>query len=566
MPDRSVNLVEIKNIVRFIAGFESGDFSKKLEKSMNSCLNPIIDKLNQVSQTLKAQAQAQAQDIDKIKFLDIVLSSVPFLVSYLDKDLNYHYVNDSYERWFGVTREQCLKSNMSSVLGKPAVAKARKYLDLVLQGHPQEFQTDVPFKVGGTKTIHFKYRPDFDEEKKVRGVVVIAEDVTPIVSRENKFQEIYQNSPLGIIELDENFNIINSNHAYQNLLGYSEVELVGKSVLELTHPDDRIISKFQTESITISGILDRFEKRYITKSGKIILVRITSRSLLSSLGKSKYISIVENITSIKQSIIESDIILQTMFEGLVIQGQNAEIQRFNLSALKILGLSEDELLGRTSIDVRWKSTKEDGSPYPGDEHPAIVALRTNTPVRNNVMGITLPSGEKRWIKINAIPYESIDQRKVVCTFSDITKITESNRDINYIFKNTFDLIFIAGFDGMFKKISPSFEKLLGWSEAELLCKPFMDFIHPDDAQVSKKEVEKLLAGKNTINFEIRFLTKSGDYLLISWICEPNQSSGFLYGSGRDVTKLRKGEIRNQEILNAIGLHAAVSICSRWYII
>lgn len=137
----------------------------------------------------------------------------------------------------------------------------------------------------------------------------------------------------------------------------------------------------------------------------------------------------QDLTESKVTEIESTSILNTMSEGLVIQGHKGDIQKFNPGALLLLGLTADQLKGRTSMDPRWKAIKEDGSNFPGEEHPAIVALKTNKPVRNAIMGLTLPSGEERWIKINAIPFESPVERKVAVTFADITTILKKQKEI-----------------------------------------------------------------------------------------------------------------------------------------
>lgn len=253
----------------------------------------------------------------------------------------------------------------------------------------------------------------------------------------------------------------------------------------------------------------------------------------------------------QEDVGELSTILQTMSEGLVIQSESGAVEKFNPEALKILGLTADQLVGRTSMDPRWKSVKEDGSPYHGEDHPAMVALRTNEAVRNAIMGLTLPSGDERWIKINAVPFSSSGARKVAVTFADITEWIKANRDIKHIFQYSVDLMCIAGTDGNFKKVSPSFEKLLGWSASDLLSQPFANFIHPEDIAATAKEVEKLSRGIVTIHFENRYRTKTGQYLLISWVCDCDTKTGLLYATGRDVTEQRKLDSRNAQIFRAI---------------
>ncbi|MCB9233605.1 MAG: PAS domain S-box protein [Bacteroidia bacterium] len=77
-------------------------------------------------------------------------------------------------------------------------------------------------------------------------------------------------------------------------------------------------------------------------------------------------------------------------------------------------------------------------------------------------------------------------------------------DYEHFFKFSRDLLCIAGTDGFFKKLNPTWTQVLGWSEEELTSVPFTDFIHPEDLKATFKEVEKLSQGEPTIYFENRY--------------------------------------------------------------
>ena len=90
--------------------------------------------------------------------------------------------------------------------------------------------------------------------------------------------------------------------------------------------------------------------------------------------------------------------------GVVFQNAQGEITAANPAAERMLGLSLDQLRGVRSVDPRWRAFHEDGSPFPGDQHPAMIALRTGEPVRNVVMGVFNPQREAQtWINISAVP-------------------------------------------------------------------------------------------------------------------------------------------------------------------
>jgi PAS domain S-box-containing protein len=117
-------------------------------------------------------------------------------------------------------------------------------------------------------------------------------------------------------------------------------------------------------------------------------------------------------------------VIKTMAEGIVLQQADGKIIACNASAERILGLCVQQMMGRTSVDPYWQSIHEDGSPFPGEEHPTMVTLRTGEPQSNIVMGISKPDRTLTWILVNSQPLIRPNETKpyaVVCSFSDITE-------------------------------------------------------------------------------------------------------------------------------------------------
>src|SRR5947209_12707591 len=79
------------------------------------------------------------------------------------------------------------------------------------------------------------------------------------------------------------------------------------------------------------------------------------------------------------------------------------------------------------------------------------------------------------------------------------------------FTLSLDMLCVAGFDGYFKELNPAWERTLGYTTAELMAKPFLEFVHPDDRQATTDEAAKLSTGVTTIYFENRYLGKDGAY-------------------------------------------------------
>ncbi len=116
-------------------------------------------------------------------------------------------------------------------------------------------------------------------------------------------------------------------------------------------------------------------------------------------------------------------ILSALDEGIVFLNPGVQIFECNERAEQILGLSRDEVTGRSSMDPRWRAVREDGSSFPGSEHPSTVTLSTGKPCQGVVMGVHKPSGDLAWISINSQgvfrPGETLPYAAVV-SFTDIT--------------------------------------------------------------------------------------------------------------------------------------------------
>lgn len=111
--------------------------------------------------------------------------------------------------------------------------------------------------------------------------------------------------------------------------------------------------------------------------------------------------------------------------GVVVHDGAGAIIWGNPAAETILGLTQDNLAGRTSIDPRWQAVREDGAPFPGEEHPAMVVLRTGGSVESVIMGVRNPVEERtRWIQVSAAPVYrpgEVLPFRVVATFIDISE-------------------------------------------------------------------------------------------------------------------------------------------------
>jgi two-component system cell cycle sensor histidine kinase/response regulator CckA len=132
----------------------------------------------------------------------------------------------------------------------------------------------------------------------------------------------------------------------------------------------------------------------------------------------------DEIATLRARVAHLEGLIADLRVGVVVQGPDAEILVANAAALDLLGVTRDEMVGRTSLDGAWDVTHEDGRPFPGETHPVPEAIRTRRPVRDVVMGVYRKARNDRvWLVVNADPILDDDGEvaRVLCTFTDITE-------------------------------------------------------------------------------------------------------------------------------------------------
>ncbi|MFC1724081.1 PAS domain S-box protein [candidate division KSB1 bacterium] len=126
---------------------------------------------------------------------------------------------------------------------------------------------------------------------------------------------------------------------------------------------------------------------------------------------------------------------------------------------------------------------------------------------------------------------------------NMTNVTQE-----HFFNLSIDMLCIAGLDGYFKHLNLSWEQTLGWTNEELLDKPFIEFVHPEDREKTIKVIQNLTAGENAIVFENRFKCKNGEYKWFSWNAIPITGQNLIYAIARDITERKRidQELKNNQ--------------------
>jgi PAS domain S-box-containing protein len=125
-------------------------------------------------------------------------------------------------------------------------------------------------------------------------------------------------------------------------------------------------------------------------------------------------------------------------------------------------------------------------------------------------------------------------------------LRQKTEELDQFFNITLDPLCIANTDGYFLRLNPAIERILGHTREELMAKQFLDFIHPDDLDRTRKAVSTLASQQKVFSFENRYRCKDGTYRWLEWSSAP--AGNLIYAAARDVTDRKKAaeELKKSE--------------------
>jgi PAS domain S-box-containing protein len=119
------------------------------------------------------------------------------------------------------------------------------------------------------------------------------------------------------------------------------------------------------------------------------------------------------------------------------------------------------------------------------------------------------------------------------------------------FANSVDMLCLLDFNGRFKRLNPAWERTLGFTRQELMAKPFIEFVHPDDRERTLKQNLEVRSGGQALSFENRYLCKDGSYRWFLWNAAPDSVEHVIYSMARDVTVRKQAEEERERLLTEL---------------
>jgi PAS domain S-box-containing protein len=452
-----------------------------------------------IDRGITARALAQAAEKTQREWLQVVLSSIGDGVIATDGNGRVTLINPVAAQLTGWSPQiaqgqpletvfTILNEETGNKVENPALRAIRDRTIVGLANH-----TILICRDGKRIPLDDSGAPIVDASGNVLGAVLIFRDVSEKKRREADLvrrDRMLRFSFDAILITDAQRRIQSWNRGACDLYGWDEAEVRDKIVCDFlrTSPPIALV-----DAVLLQQGQWRGELLHTCKDGRA--VNVESRQVLlrdKEGGIDGVLEINRDITERKrteEALRESEerhrVLADTMLQGVVHQDADGKIVAMNPAAERILGWTREEFLGSSSVRVERDTIREDGSPFPGLEHPAMIALRTGRPLQGVVMGMFNPrEGAHRWISVAAVPLfrpAAASPSQVYTVFEDITerkRAEETLRQSEESYRTLFSTM-IEGFciievifdaegrpvDYRFLEINPAFEARTGLKNA-----------------------------------------------------------------------------------------------------
>ena len=382
--------------------------------------------------------------------------------------------------------------------------------------------------VGGFFLLRWQVMPLV--KRLVRSEREARENYEHLLASDAHIRVLTEVSPVGIFRTDEKGNCVYVNERYCEITGLNLQQALGEGWSRALHPDDsRRVIEAWNEAVRDKRPFS-IECRYRQPNGQVVWILAQATRELNESGKLKgYIGSITDITERRRAeealrISEERYrsVVTAMSEGIVIQQADQTIVACNPSAERILGLKQDQIMGRILADSRWRTIRRDGSPFPRDNHPAVVTQTTGQAQSNVDMGVYRPDNSLVWISINTQPLMHPGESRpyaVVVSFVDITErhLAEDSLRENEEFLR---LSQSAGHVGSFSWEIAS--EHIRWSDEmfriygvdseryQITLDSIFDLIHPKDRERIRRQIEEVAATGRAADLEYSIVRPDGE--------------------------------------------------------
>jgi len=354
--------------------------------------------------------QAEEALRDSENEIRAIADNVPGLVSYLDSDGCYRFINKRYEEWFGIQSEEIIGRHFRETLGEATYEQIKDYVDEVLTGHAVSYEEALPYAFGGTRWVIARYIPDFSDDGKVKGFFALVTDISERKQAEEALQEsegklrlMFESVTDGITVTDLNGIVIDANDRTAEIHGFSSKdELLGKSAFELiAHLDRERATANMQKTIKEESVRD-IEYTLLKADGSKFIGELSASVLKDTAGNPiGFIAITRDITERKQAEEQMRVYvagIDNANEGIAFTKMNGDMRYFNNFACRIFGYTPAEMkeinisqLSATSAD---EGKLEGSLREKGEFFGEIIGVRKNGETFPAILSVSIVNDDK----------------------------------------------------------------------------------------------------------------------------------------------------------------------------
>ncbi|MFO8021086.1 MAG: PAS domain S-box protein, partial [Perlabentimonas sp.] len=345
---------------------------------------------------------------------------------------------------------------------------------------------------------------------------------------EKKFQALFDNLTVGVSLISPQMELLEVNPKIKEWFPNGEYQKNPFCYCTFSsQSQDKPCGECPVIKTFADGGVYETERYRKTTSGELYF-RVVSTPIFNENGEVvAAVEMMDNITKRKMTeiaLLESEekhrTLFETMEQGVVYHDTEGAIISANPAAEKILGLTLNQLQGRTSIDPRWKAIKDNGKDFPGQEHPAMLALKTGKSITGVTMGVFHPRDNVyKWILVNAVPEfknEGSKPFRVYATFTDITQrkkqeqeLKEQKDFLETLMQTIPNPVFYKDTEGKYIGCNKAFEDFVGCSKDDIIGQTVYDMgAHPVTDKYFEKDKE-LLRNSGNQHYEWTVRNKDG---------------------------------------------------------
>lgn len=514
--------------------------------------------------------------IENIKKFQLLVENSSEIVLTIDAEKRIKYLSPSAISCFELSNEIYQNQSLLKFLDEGFIDYFQTQIDLASQnpGFPGKLEFSIQSKNG--KTVWLEgYINDLMHIENINAFVLNLKDISNQKLAEENFNKskksldyLINHTEELFILLDKSLNIISLNKEANNKFKhlFNRTVEIGTSIYDYADP-----SRVEMLKVLYSKVLEgeKMESEIsIPLENDFVIIQIKYKPIIDELNQIEGVGIyAQDVTEkrkIQMEVEEAELfyrtVLKTSIDSVIIINDDSEIQYVNDSFLNTFGFKTNDEVKNKPLSIiqpdnmvnghfsglkRYLKTKEKTINWRSIEVSAKHQLGHLFPVEISFNELTI---KNRHYFIGILKDITERKEKENALILAHNKLQTLNTEKQKILDNSLDLIVIVNKERQFVKINKAVEKILGYTEDEMIGKSIYNFLYNEDLDKTTSTTAKVNEGFPVSNFENRYVHKNGSLVHLQWSASFSEQEQLVYAVARDITSA----ILDKEKIKSIG--------------